>query len=297
MLLTETIDQFLLYCQKERNYSIKTIETYSLALIQFNTYLKETFDAEEIQLNHIETEDITPFLTWLHERDLKRNSIRLKIAAVKSLFKFCKRKKIIASNISQNISTPKKEKKLPSFLSQSEMEKIISSIPNDNYNDILFRALIELLYSTGIRISEALNLKKANFNTRQLTIKVLGKGNKERIIPIGQKAINAIAELLKRKLLLSLSSEFIFTDEKSKQITHNKAYLYINKLISIHSGVKQKSPHTFRHTFATHLLDNGADMRSVSEMLGHSSLSTTQVYTHLSIERLKSAYKNSHPKA
>ncbi len=159
--------------------------------------------------------------------------------------------------------------------------------------------MLDLIYSSGLRISEVLQLKMRNMDFSNKTVKVLGKGNKERIVPLGSKSIQSLKPYLDfRKAILSTASkDYVFLSDKGKPLTRFNAYYYIHQAMSLYTDSKKKSPHVLRHTFATHLLDKGADIQSVSEMLGHNSLSTTQIYTHISIERLKDAYKKAHPKA
>ncbi|ROL59905.1 tyrosine recombinase XerC [Bacteroidetes/Chlorobi group bacterium ChocPot_Mid] len=298
MKIEEGIKQFLIYCETERNYSQYTVESYGTALAQFFDFLQEEF-GEVPELNEIETNDIRPFLSFLLEKGQKKSSLRLKIAAVKSFFKYCQKKGLTEKNPASLVPSPKKDKKLPSFLLQNEIARLIENIGEDSVEDIRNKALIELLYSSGLRISEALNLDVNDINFYQRSVKVLGKGNKERVVPIGSKALSAIKKYLeKRNELLQNSNETaLFLSKKGKRMNSVNAYRIINALMRLNTESPQKSPHVLRHTFATHLLDNGADIQSVSEMLGHASLSTTQVYTHVSIERLKSAYKKAHPKA
>lgn len=297
MNIEQLIEKFLEYCKSEKNFSLLTIKTYSIALIDFVNYLEDEYKTIP-NIEDIETNDIRPFLGYLNDKGLKKNSLRLKIAAVKSFFKFCKRKNFLEINPANSVSTPKKDKKLPNYLTESEVSKLLEQLNTDNPIDIRNGALIELIYSCGLRISEALQINIDSIDIHNLTLKVLGKGNKERIIPIGRKAILKINQYLKiRSEICNTSDKALFINKRGKRIQPKDAYNSIHKAMIGITEIKQKSPHTLRHSFATHLLDNGADIRSVSEMLGHSSLSTTQIYTHVSIERLKNAYKQAHPKA
>jgi len=230
---------------------------------------------------------------------LSKSSLRLKIAAIKSFFKFAFKKDLIEKNPAAFIKSPKKEKKLPSYLTENEVNSLIESIIDKDPINLRNKALIELIYSSGLRISEALNLNVTSIDFSNKSVKVLGKGNKERIVPIGEKALLALSNYLVSRSQLKQDNleKALFLSKKGKRMNAVEAYRVINSLMKLHTEAKQKSPHILRHTFATHLLDNGADIKAVSEMLGHSSLSSTQVYTHLSIERLKNAYKKAHPKA
>jgi len=298
MKLNIAIRKFLEYCETEKNFSAHTINSYRLALAQFYDYLNEEW-GEITDLGKIETNDIRPFLSFLMDRGHKKATLRMKLAAVKSLFKFCQKKGFIEKNPASLIATPKKEKKLPSFLLESEIEEIIDNIKNDSPVHLRDKALIELLYSSGLRISEALQLNINDIHFSSKSVKVLGKGNKERIVPIGQKALISLDKYLtqRARLLRNKKDDALFLSISGKRMNAVNAYRIIHRLMKGHTESPQKSPHVLRHSFATHLLDNGADIQSVSEMLGHASLSSTQVYTHISIERLKKAYKKAHPKA
>lgn len=293
------ITKFLNYCESEKGYSSNTITAYSIALNQFYDYFVQEFGGIN-DVETIETEDIRPFLGWLNDKGQNNKSIKLKISAVKSFFKFLNKKEFIDINPTTLIPSPKNVKKLPSFLLKDEIEKLINVLDGDKPENIRNIALVELIYSSGLRISEALNLKINDLNQYERTVKVLGKGNKERIIPIGEKAISSINRWLKVRLANienSGKTNLVFITSLAKPLNPSVAYRIIHKAMMKITETKQKSPHILRHSFATHLMDNGAEIQAVSEMLGHASLSTTQIYTHVSVEKLKDAYKKAHPKA
>jgi integrase/recombinase XerC len=298
MQLYDTINSFLIYCEAERNYSKKTIETYRIALFQFYDYIKDN-NSEVPELDEIETNDIRPFAGWLHDKGICKNSIRLKISSVKSFYKFCVKKKLLAKNPVTLVPTPKVEKKLPSFLLKSEAEILLDI--NDSTDPEILRnnALMELLYGSGLRISEALALNLGGINYDKCQVKVLGKGNKERIVPLGGKTIESIKHYLHQRSIICKNplEKALFVSSRGIRMNSVAAYRIINKAMQTVTETDRKSPHTLRHSFATHLLDNGADIQSVSTMLGHSSLASTQIYTHISIEHLKDSYNKAHPKA
>lgn len=298
MNFEDGIKQFLIYCDIEKNYSRHTVIAYEHALGQFYDFLLEE-NGEIPQLHEIKTNDIRPFMSYLMDTGNKKSSLRLKIAAVKSFFKFCQKKRLTEKNPASLIPTPKREKKLPSFLLQNEIQELIENIKSEDVVGLRDKALTELLYSSGLRISEALQLNVTDINFSNKTVKVLGKGRKERIVPIGEKALSAISNYLvqRSKLKTDNLEKALFLSVRGSRMNAVNAWRIVNRLMKEHTEAPQKSPHVLRHTFATHLLDNGADIQSVSEMLGHASLSTTQVYTHVSIERLKEAYNRAHPKA
>jgi integrase/recombinase XerC len=304
MEFATALRQFLMYCEVERAYSPRTVDSYRLALEQFADCLQEFYSAPGGELPAIETitvGDIRAFPGWLHDKGHSNNTLRMKIAAVKSLFKFCLKRGIIASNPSAIVSSPKHEKKLPSFLQPAEVDDLMNAFDVSTPKGARNIAIAELLYSSGLRVSELIRLNVDAFHER--SVRVLGKGGKERIVPVGDKAMEATQRWsLERPALLTDASgddahRALFLSVRGKRMSAAEVYRVINAAMRPITESKQKSPHVLRHSFATHLLDNGADIYAVSQMLGHSSLSTTQVYTHVSIDRLKQSYKLSHPRA
>ncbi len=298
MQILSAIESFRKYLKIEKNYSDKTLEAYKCALDQFLDYLKE-MDIGTNKIEDIELNDIRPFLGWLSDKGYNKSSLKLKISAVKSFFKFAHRRRLINKNNASLVPTPKLDKKLPSFLLKDEVTRVLDSLDTKYPVGARNHALIELLYSSGLRISEALNIKIFDIDLSRKSVLVMGKGKKERLVPIGSKAIESLKNYIKLRHLLSKdkNENSLFLSKNGTKLSAVDAYRIINKLMKSVTESPQKSPHTLRHTFATHLLDNGADIQSVSEMLGHASLSTTQIYTHVSVERLKKAYKKSHPRA
>ncbi|MFN3306428.1 MAG: tyrosine recombinase XerC [Candidatus Kapaibacteriota bacterium] len=298
MNLDEAIENFIRYCKNEKKFSQKTITTYIISLRQFNTLLKEEVE-RDLNVYEVQSTHIRRFISFLHYQNLSKKSIKLKLSAIKSFFKYLYKNEHIPTNPASTIVLPKVEKQVPSFLTNDEINKILDAIISDDPLESRNIALIELLYGTGLRISEALQLKISDINEKTVSIKVLGKGNKERIVPIGTKAKNAILNYLnqRNKLPNSNKTNKLFITKSGKPLSSVDAYRIVNSLLKTYTSAPQKSPHTLRHTFATHLLDRGADIRSVGEMLGHSSLSSTQIYTHLSIQKILEEYRKSHPKA
>ncbi len=296
MNLSQANRCFLDYLKTEKNFSERTLLTYHYALDNFYEYFKEIF-VENPNVCEIEIDDIRPFLGWLQDKGFARNSIRLKSSALKSFFKFLFKKEYIDNNPAKSLSTPKRKKNLPNFLTEKEISNLLLNFDGNGFESIRNKFLIQMIYGSGLRISEALNLKIGDIDTVNKTVKVLGKGNKERIVPMGTNTIALYEKYIKSKNKCVNSSKFVFVSGTGNKMSYSSAYKIIHREIKKISDVKQKSPHTLRHTFATHLINNGADIRSVSEMLGHSSLSSTQIYTHLSIDKLKDIYFKAHPKA
>jgi site-specific recombinase XerD len=298
MKLIEAIEKFLVFCKVEKAFSDQTIETYSTALEQFNSFFEKTLEVTP-DIESIELDDLRAFLGELHGMGLKKSSIGLKVSAVKSMFRFCNKKGYLEKNVAALLRTPKKEKRLPTLLDKQEVVDVIVDIDTSTPAGARDNALIELLYTGGFRVSEAVSIDLGQIDQYNETVKVTGKGSKTRLVPLGSKALNAIKHYLTLRfdLVTDNKEKALFLTKHGKRLTRNAAYRIVNRNMKGHAKTHMKSPHTLRHSFATHMLDNGADLRSVSEMLGHSSLSSTQVYTHVSIERLKSAYKLAHPRS
>lgn len=298
MLLHEATKNFLIQMEVEKSASQHTLLAYQTALEQFADFFNEMWECEP-EVEKVTAEEIRPFLGWLHDRGLSRRSIKMKLAAVKSMFKFYVRTEVITANPADAISSPKLDQSLPSFLQMKEAETLQFAFDTSSAKGARDNALCELLYGSGLRISEALQLNLSDINKTSQTVKVLGKRNKERIVPITSSCADAIEHYkrLRTDLNPAAGETALFLGETGKRLISASAYRIVNRALRGVTEARRKSPHVLRHSFATHLLDNGADLKSVSEMLGHSSLSTTQVYTHVSVERLKDAYKQAFPRA
>lgn len=300
--------RFLLYLKTEKNFSALSIKSYQTDLLQFFSFLKK----KKCDLPGVDRAVIRLYLAELSQRDghsdvhrsnhLSRNSIIRKISALRSFFKYLFLEKIISSNPLLYLSIPKKEKLLPHYLEEKEMFELLDSIPMKNFYSLRDRAILETLYSTGIRISELVNLNLADVDFFAGLVKVFGKGARERIVPIGDSILKILRNYLNKRE--EIIEEKNFLNEHSLFINRYGARLssrYIRKLINGYirkiGSTKKVSPHIFRHSFATHLLNAGCDLRAVQEMLGHVSLKTTQVYTHVSIEQMRKIYNKFHPHA
>jgi len=296
MKLSNAIETFLSHLATQ-NYSQHSVVAYDIALNQFQDYFMLEFDTDpEIKL--IENEDIRPFLGWLHDRNISKSSIKLKVSSVKSFFKYCLKHNLVENNPATSVHIPKGEKRLPSFIQKNEISDIIETFDQTNPLGARNAALLELLYGSGLRISEALNLSSRDLDFDQKLVKVTGKGNKQRIVPLGDVAVSVIKNYLHlRSGLNQKNIKYLFLTKSGNQLDSSAAWRLTNKAMMGTSNSPKKSPHVLRHSFATHLIDSGADINSVSEMLGHASLSTTQIYTHISTDRIKKQYRNAHPRA
>lgn len=287
---------FLDYLSVELNYSPNTIKSYENELLKFKEYL----EMEELDYLKINKDNVRSYLKYLDNLKYKNSSIGRNISALRSFYRFLVIKERIGKNIFASIRNPKIERKLPNFLSELDMERILEFSTNENYKPNIYTGrdllIIELLYDTGCRVDELVNIKLKDVNQTEKSIKVLGKGAKERIVFYGEYGREYLENyLIDREVLLNgRKSEYLFVSLESDQLTTRRIAQIIEDILKI-VGIKNKvTPHTLRHTFATHLLNNNADLRSVQELLGHSSLSTTQIYTHVSNERLRQVYLDAH---
>lgn len=289
-------ESFLNYLRVELNYSPNTIKSYESELLKFNEYL----EMEELDYLKINKDNVRSYLKYLDNLKYKNSSIGRNISALRSFYRFLVIKERIGKNIFASIRNPKIERKLPNFLSELDMERILEFSTNENYKPNIYTSrdllIIELLYDTGCRVDELVNIKLKDVNQTEKSIKVLGKGVKERIVFYGEYGREYLENyLIDREVLLNgRKSEYLFVSLESDQLTTRRIAQIIEDILKI-VGIKNKvTAHTLRHTFATHLLNNNADLRSVQELLGHSSLSTTQIYTHVSNERLRHVYLKAH---
>lgn len=292
------IEHYIKYIKLERRYSVHTIQAYYTDLNQFSEYI------ELVYATNLLESSFTMIRTWLislNANDISKRSINRKITSLRSFYKYHLGKQNIDSNPVTKISLLKTDKKLPAFVEEEAMEKLLS---NTEFPDTLVgqldRTIIELFYTTGIRLSELVNLKNKQIDWGAQQLKVLGKRNKERIIPLTNPMIEQlkIYNLHKYNEIEDAQNEiYFFLTEKGKKIYDKLVYRKIKLYLGLVTTISKKSPHVLRHTFATHLLNKGADLNAIKEILGHSSLAATQVYTHNSIEKLKNVYKQAHPRA
>ena len=295
-LLIDSIESFMLTLEKERNFSLHTIKAYKNDLNRFNYFLNNTLSRKK--LAKINRNDIRKFLAEEYDNGYSSKTVARRLATIKSYFKYLVKTELIQENISIHINSPKVPKKLPNFVDKNLIDTLMKTPSLDTHIGIRDRAVLELFYSTGMRLSELVNMNIGDFEINKKLIRVIGKGNKERMIPYGRNAESAIKNYLKiRNLSLkpAFANKPLFVNSSEKRISKRTIQRRMNNYIKIVADGKRIGPHLLRHTFATHLLDNGADIRAVKDLLGHSSLSSTQIYTHVSIEKLKKDYTQAHP--
>lgn len=291
-------EAFLIYLKTELNYSQNTIQSYEEELKKYEEYL----ETNGISYLNIDKEIVRNYLKYLDSLKYKNSTISRNLSALRSFYRFLVIKKKIGKNIFNSIHNPKLEKKLPNVLSEVDIESILHFDKNENYKKTIFTnrdlLIIEMLYNTGCRASELVSIKLKDINFEEKSIRVLGKGNKERIVYYGEYAEEKLKRYLqdRESILNQRKSEYLFVSKESEKITSRRVAQIIENSIKLTALKHNVTPHTLRHSFATHLLNHGADLRSVQELLGHASLSTTQIYTHVSNERLRQVYLKTHPR-
>lgn len=293
------IQTFLDFLKFEKRYSAHTIRSYQDDLLQFLVFLQQDYD--EQQLVKAEYTTVRSWLAQLKENEISSKSINRKISSLKSFFKYHLKTGTITQSPMGRIISPKISKRLPVFIKEEDTDKLIRSTHSatENWKSLNTHILVQLFYGTGMRLSELVNLKENQVDFGRRQIKVLGKGNKERIIPVTTELMGVVKEYIqqKKKEFENATGTLLVT-EKGKKMYPKYAYLLVNAVLNdTIKTLDKKSPHVLRHTFATHLMNNGANLNAVKELLGHSSLAATQVYTHNTIEKLKNVYKKAHPKA
>jgi len=294
--LPHHIKDFLRYLKQERNFTENTLSSYQNDLEAFERFLEKR--KKELSFSAADKNLLRDFLIDLKEKGLDFSSIARKISALRSFFRFLKRRDLIEYNPALFLLTPKMKKKLPEVLSVIQMKKLLNEKGKEDIWGLRDKAILELFYSSGIRLSELASLDLSSIDFNGGTIRVFGKGRKERIVPVGRKAISALKDYLKaRELLSRIETSAVFINRLKKKLSARGIARIVKKNLARISEDKNVSPHTLRHTFATHLLDAGADLLAVKEMLGHKNLSSTQIYTHTTVERLKKVYKQAHPRS
>lgn len=303
-MLDKRIENFTDYLSYEKHFSPHTIGAYTSDLAQFSSYLKEQFEIDEVeQVNH---QMIRSWLVELMNQKVTSRSVARKLSTLKTFYKYLLREGVVDTNPLAKVQPPKVEKRLPVFVEEKPMQRLFDEQKGLDGEIVTFgqdyegkrnRLLILLFYTTGIRLSELIGLKQVDIDFYKQTIKVLGKRNKERIIPVTRELMAEIATFIELKQVENMNIDYLLLTKRGEKLYPKLVYTIVKTYLTHVTSIEKRSPHVLRHTFATHLLNKGADLNAIKELLGHANLAATQVYTHNSIERLKSIYKNKHPRA
>ena len=289
------ISQFLKYISLEKRYSDHTVKAYNVDLSQLDNYLLDSYKSS---LSDANQEMLRSWLVEMLEFGISAKSVNRKITSVRSFYKFMLREGFVKFDPSLKLQSVKSSNKLPVFVEEFQMQKLLreETFENDfeGKRDLL---ILDLFYSTGIRLSELINIKLNDFSLKNRVLKVLGKRNKERVVPLTTELICSIDKYMPFREDKHVETDFLLITSGGKKMYPSLVYKIVNQRLSTVTSLAKKSPHVLRHTFATHMLNNGADLNSIKELLGHANLSATEVYTHNSIEKLKKVYKQAHPRA
>lgn len=291
-------DAFLNYLNYEKRYSSHTIKSYSIDLEQFYVFLFNK--SRSAQITNVDERVIREWIvSMLEDKKTKARSVNRKITTLKSFFRYLQREGKIEKNPAEKITTLKTEKKLPVFIEEKNINQLLDEYEfGDDFSGKQNRLIIEMFYNTGMRISELIELKNKDINIEEGTLKVLGKRNKERIIPFTKQFADILKDfILSKNTTIAENKEYFFTTKKGEKLYHKMVYRIVQKYLQLVTTINKKSPHVLRHTFATHMLNHGADLNAIKELLGHANLSATQIYTHNTFEKLKKIYKQAHPRA
>ncbi len=291
-------ESFIKYLQNEKRYSPHTIRSYMDDINQFISFCG--LNEDSFEPDKISHKKIRDWIVNLVNKEVSVRSVKRKISTLKSFYKYLLRDGIVSYNPVEKVLTPKAKKKLPSFINKKHMDILLDDIDFGNdYKGKRNKLIIEVFYNTGIRLSELINLKTVNININDSNLKVLGKRNKERLIPFTREFQNSVQDYLviRNEKFPAGNEDYLFLTDKGNKMYPKLVYRVVNRYLNLITTIEKKSPHVLRHTFATHMLNAGADLNAIKELLGHSNLAATEIYTHNTFEKLKSIYKQAHPRA
>ncbi|MDD5673316.1 MAG: tyrosine recombinase XerC [Chitinivibrionales bacterium] len=295
--LKSAIDQFLEYLQKEKGFSLNTLDAYHRDLIQLTEFAGKNiggnYDLESVMTKR----NLKLFTHFLNEKKLKSRSIARHIATLKSFAKYCAKVKLLPFNAAKTLATPKLDQPLPTVLTASQTAALMPQEKATSFEETRNRAIVELFYGSGIRLAELHGLQIGTIDYRSATVRVLGKGRKERVVPVTAVSLECIKAYLLNRPGPAGPEDPLFVNGRGARLSRRQIQRVTATQLANVSRQKKRSPHVLRHSFATHLMDNGADIRAVKELLGHSSLATTQIYTHISKEHLRAVYRQAHPRS
>ena len=290
------LNAFLAYLQFEKRYSMHTITAYSNDLIQFFDFVATQY--ESLPYNQITGTMVRSWLASMKEDEMTGKTLNRKISSLKSFYKYHIQQGNLSKSPMETVISPKISKRLPSFVAENDMEQLFINLSfAEGWKGYTEKVVIQLFYATGMRLSELIQCKEKQLDVSKKIIKVVGKGNKERILPLSPELALALKKYISEKPKEAIGNPYLFVTEKGKALQPKAVYTFVKFYLSQVTTLQKKSPHVLRHSFATHLMNNGADLNAVKELLGHSSLAATQVYTHNTIEKLKEVFAKAHPKA
>ena len=295
-MFAKELEGFIAYLKYEKNASPHTISNYRRDLLQLAHYL----ESKKLSLKDIDNIVLRGFLAVLFDRGEKKSTVGRKLAAIRSFFQFCVRKRWMDDNPAKVVSTPKQDKSVPSFLSEEEMQEFLDLPQTAKPLDLRDKAMLELLYATGIRVSELVGICLEDVKFASRLIRIKGKGKKERLVPFGRTAEKSLRSYLRVRPLLNkeqVEETTFFLNYRGQKLSSRSVERTVDKCIQLSAVRRKISPHSLRHSFASHLLSRGADLRIIQELLGHESLATTQKYTHLDLKHLLDVYRKSHPRS
>ena len=291
------INQFLDYLRYERNASPQTVQTYEESLRAFESYL--TFRDNDLSMDSVDTDLIRDWMESLMDKGNSASTINKNLSALRSFYRFALKRELVKKDPAHAVTGPKKSKPLPQFLREGEMDRLLDGLEWDSsFNNVRARTILLLFYEAGLRRSELIGLDDKDIDFEAAQLKVTGKRNKQRIVPFGAELAEALKNYkAKRQEEFGETNGALFLSDKGERISGNMVYLIVRKYLSMVTSLKKRSPHVLRHTFATAMLNNGAGLETIKNLLGHESVSTTEIYTHTTFEQLKRIYKEAHPRA